>query len=403
MNKKYYFSASLCYLNYFIYGMAYIMLAQNISFLAGKFHTDATGISFLISMYGVGRLFTIYAAGFIGDKIGRKPMIILGALLMAGFLLGIPLAPNYPAAMIAAILGGLSNACLDTATYPCMMEFFPKYAGSATVLIKAFVSFGSTLLPFIIAAFINSHIYWGWAFFLPAFAYILISLCLIKLPFPPMQVTEGPVSSNKESRFVSKPHFKIEGFSLILIGFTAPALLYIMQTWLPTFGQQAIGMSLESSLKLISWYGIGSVISVLALTIVLKRVKPVTVVLVFPIASFFATLFFLLAKSFIVAELMAFLIGVTIAGVLQLGLTVFCEFFPEKKGTITGIMYTSTGIAQTVIPFLTGLILKFHNVRGIFIFSLMINLLAIVFGYIVNFRYRKLLKLPLKKDGEKAI
>ncbi|MFX3619424.1 MAG: MFS transporter [Sporolactobacillus sp.] len=380
MNRKYYFPASLCYMNYFVYGMAYIVLAQNISFLSEKFHTDATGISLLISIYGMGRLLTIFFAGIIGDKVGRKPMIILGSLFMAAFLFGIPLAPNYSVAMIAAILGGLSNACLDTATYPCMMEFFPKYAGSATVLVKAFISFGSTLLPFMIAFFINRRIYWGWSFFLPAIVYVLISLCLIKLPFPPIRVTEDSVESGYKIQFKSKPKFRIEGVSLILIGFTAPSLLYIMQTWLPTFGQQVIGMNLQSSLKLVSWYGMGSVISVLGLTLVLKKIRPVTIVLAFPIASFFTTLFFLYTKSFIMAEIMAFFIGVTVAGVLQLGLTVFCEFFPKKKGTITGIMYTATGVAQTAIPFCTGLILKFHSAKGVFIFSLFVNLLAIILG-----------------------
>jgi MFS family permease len=372
--------------------MAYIMLAQNISFLSTKFNTDAAGISFLISAYGVGRLFTIYIAGCIGDKVGRKPMIILGALLMAIFLLGVPLAPNYAIAMVASVFGGLSNACLDTATYPALMEFFPAYAGSSTVLIKAFCSFGSTLLPFLITFFINNHVYEGWAFFLPAFTFILVSLCLIKLPFPSKK-TKALLASKATHHITVKPNFRIEGIAFILIGFTAPSLLYIMQTWLPTFGQQALGMELGHSLKLISWYGIGSVISVLGLAIILKKVKSVTIVLAFPIASFFFTLVLLFTKSFILAELIIFFIGVTVAGVLQLGLTAFCELFPKKKGTITGIMYTSTGIAQTIIPFITGLILKFQNIYNVFVFSLLINLLAIILGLIVNFRYRKLMHI----------
>lgn len=391
MKNKYVFSAIGCYINYFVFGMAYIMIAQNMSFLTKQFDTDNAGISFLISAFGFGRLFSLYFNGVLSDRIGRKPFVLLGGLFMAIFLIGIPLSPNYQIAIIFAVCGGLANAFLDAGTYPTLMEAFPKTAGSATVIIKAFISFGTTLLPLIISFFISKEIFYGWAFFLPAIIFILNAIILFKAQFPHHKTKEQIEDNSPDVTFISKPKFWQEGLALILIGFTAPALLYIMQIWLPTYGQEVIGMSLVGSLQLLSYYSIGSVISVVGLAVIVrKRVKPVTIILVYPIISFIATIALITIKTPIIAVITSFIIGVTLAGILQLGLTVLCEFFWDKKGTLTGIMYTATGAAAAGIPLVTGYITRFTDINGVFIFALFVNGLGILLAAFLNYRYKVL-------------
>lgn len=151
MKNKYMLSASGMYINYFLLGMVNIMLASNMSFLTKQLNTDGAGISYIISAIGIGKLLSYSLSGILSDKVGRKPLIIVSSLTMAIFLIGIPLSPNYQTAFIFAIIAGIANSAMDAGTYPALIEVFPKSSGSASVLVKAFISAGAALLPFMIA------------------------------------------------------------------------------------------------------------------------------------------------------------------------------------------------------------------------------------------------------------
>lgn len=392
MKNKY--AAIGCYINYFAFGMAYIMIAQNMSFLAEKFNTDNAGVSFLVSAFGIGRLASLYLSGTASDRFGRKPFVVCGAIFCALFLIGIPLSPNYGTAVAFAVLGGLANAFLDAGAYPTLMESFPEAPGAATVAIKAFISVGSLLLPFMISFFLNHDIFFGWSFFVPAIILLASALFLFTVKFPSSQVSTADSETSPVTVFNDKPKFHIEGLVLVGIGFTAPALLYLMNIWLPTYAQEVLGMPLTSSLKLISYYSIGAFISVIVVTIALKKwLKSVHVLLIYPVISLIATIVFMMFDIKAVTIICAFMIGFSLAGVMQLALSVLCELFWKNKGRMTGILCTATSTATAGIPFVTGMITRFTDVTGVFIFSLIINALGILLALIVNYRYQKLTKV----------
>ena len=392
MNSKY-AAAIGSYINYFAFGMAYIMIAQNMSFLTERLGTDNAGVSFLVSAYGIGRLASLYISGHLSDKIGRKPFVITGALLCAAFLIGIPLTTHYEVALMFAVLGGLSNAFLDAGTYPTVMESFPKHTGTATVSVKAFISVGSLILPFMITFFLNHGIFFGWSFFVPAMIFIGSALFLSRAKFPYSKETNANAEATQAAlnQFTEAPKFQIEGLALIGIGFTAPALLYLMNIWMPTYAEEVIGMSLTSSLKLLSYYNIGAFISVILVAFALRKwLKPTHVILAYPIMTMAGTILLMNAKSPLLVAILAFVIGFSLAGVMQLALGVLCDFFWKNKGRMTGIHCTATSLATAGIPFVTGLITRYVDVTGVFMFSLCINALGIVLASIVFYRYRKL-------------
>lgn len=410
MKRKYTATAAGLYLNYFLYGMVNIMLASHMTFLTRQLGTDEAGISMLVSAMGLGRLFTLYVSGVLSDKFGRKPFIIAASMLMAVFLAGIPLASNLTTAMILAVLAGVANALLDSGTYPALIEAYPASAGSATVLVRGVISAGATLLPLMIVFFMNHDMYYGLSFFLPAAVFMLNTIYVGCRKFPDMKPpkTEAePLAS--ASRNAAKPKFWHEGLCLILLGFTGPSLLYIMQLWLPTYGQQAIGLDQAEALKLFSYYNVGSLVSVAVLVVILGRlVKPVTVILLYPCISILAFLALFIIRSPLAAAMDAFVIGFSISGILQLALTVMSEFFSERKGQVTGFIYTATSLAYTVIPYLTGLLLTHLGISAVIAFAIALNTLGICLAVYVNCRYslvfgrskKKTNRLPIRNNSE---
>ncbi|MGR6761958.1 MFS transporter [Paenibacillus sp. T2-29] len=394
------------YVNYLLFGMFNIMLASHMSFLTEHLHTDQAGISLLVSAMGFGRLFTLYISGVLSDRYGRKPFIVAAGLLMTVFLVGIPLSPTFEMAMVLAVLAGVANSFLDSGTYPALIEAFPQSSGSATVLVRGFISIGAAFLPLMIIFFMNHDIFYGFSFFIPALIFALNAIYLFRMKFPDMRVQPAKgqsggtsVSSAKQTGNLkandpSKPRFWQEGVCLILLGFTGPTLLYIVQLWLPTFGQQFIGMTESESLRLLVYYNMGSLVSVFVLVIVLRKwVKPVHIILIYPCISLLAFGALLLFKSGAAAIICASVIG---SGVLQLTLTVMSEFFSQRKGQITGFIYTATSLSYTLIPVFTGFLLKHSQISSVFMLAIIVNVLGIALAVFVNFRYSAV--FPAKRE-----
>ncbi|MEH7341196.1 MFS transporter [Priestia megaterium] len=394
MKNKYMLSASGMYINYFLLGMVNIMLASNMSFLTKQLNTDGAGISYIISAIGIGKLLSYSLSGILSDKFGRKPLILVSSLTMAIFLIGIPLSPNYPTAFIFAIIAGIANSAMDAGTYPALIEVFPKSSGSASVLVKAFISAGAALLPFMIAFFADRDLFYGYAFFLPALIYLLNMIFMFKLPFPNHKREQSTVQQQNtaENKFISPPKMKQEGIALIVIGFTSTALFTVAQIWLPTYGQQVLGMAESSSVRLLSYYSIGALISVLVLAVLLSKVlRPVTVILVYPMITLIAVLTLLFVKVPTIAIVAAFFMGFSTAGVFQLAITFMTELFWNKKGTVTGIVATAAGLAAILLPLATGLMSKTGHISIIFIFDAMLSVVGMAAAAFVNYRYRKIL------------
>ncbi|MGG0638526.1 MFS transporter, partial [Bacillus altitudinis] len=282
MRNPYLRTASSLYINYFLLGMVNIILASNMPFLIKQLDTNSAGISYMISALGIGRVLTYGLSGVLSDRFGRKPVILVSGVLMAVFLIGIPLSPNYQIAFAFAILAGVANSAMDAGTYPALMEAFPQNSGSANVMVKAFISIGATILPLAIFFLAEHDLFYGFAFFVPAFIYLVNVMMLWTLPFPNHRKVEQVQVTEHDGlpRFSSEPTFWREGVALIVISFTSNGLYALPQIWLPTYGEEILGMASGSAVKLLSYYSMGGLLSVLLLAFLLRRiVRPVTVLL----------------------------------------------------------------------------------------------------------------------------
>ena len=383
------------YMNYFLLGMVNVILISNMDSLTKQWNTDSAGISYIIAAIGVGKLFTYAGAGRLSDRFGRKPLIIFSSLMMGIFLFSVPLAPSYQIAILLAFLAGVGNSAMDAGSYPGLIEVFPNSAGSASVMVKAFMASGTALLPFMILFFANRDMFYGFSFFVPAGLYLLAMLFLLLASFPNHRIVRSSASkqdSGEGNRFISEPIFSKEGLALVVIGFTSTGLFTVAQIWLPSYGEEVLGLSTASSIKLLSYYSIGSLLSVLTLAVALKKfVRPVTVIVIYPIITFMAIITILTIKIPSVAIVAAFFIGLSTAGIFQLAIAIMTELFWRKKGRVTGIIATAAGLAAVVMPLATGLLSKTGNISIIFIFDAFLAVIGFLAAIFVYYRYGKVI------------
>ncbi|MFC5590986.1 MFS transporter [Sporosarcina soli] len=387
-------ATSVIYTNFFLLGMVNVILISNMGSLTSQWSTDSAGISYIISAIGIGKLLTYAYLGRLSDRIGRKPLIIFASFTLGIFLVGIPLAPSFQVAFILAFLAGVGNSALDAGAYPALAEAYPKATGSASILVKAFMATGTALLPLMILFIAKQELFYGTTFFVLAAVYFLATFLLIPASFPNHRMKRTAKTDDDQGegkKFVSEPQFNKEGLALVLIGFTSTALFTVAQIWLPSYGEEVLGMPTESAIKLLSYYSVGGIVSVLTLAVLMKKfLRPVTIIVIYPIITFFSILTILTVKIQSVTIVAAFFIGLSTAGIFQLAIAIAAELFWMKKGRVMGLIATAAGLASVVMPLATGLLSKTGNISNIFIFDAFIAVTGFFAACYVFARYGKI-------------
>lgn len=393
MKNKYLPTAIGLYINYIIHGMGVIIISQNQKALMGQWDTDLMGIAKVISMLGIGRLIAILISGRLSDKFGRKPFIYLGIVTYSLYFFGILYSKSVTTAMIFAVIAGVSNSFLDSGTYPALMESFPKKAGTANVLIKAFVQIGQFTLPIMLKIINTNQLWFGWSFIIPIIVFVLNGLFLLKRPFPDQDAKENQQAEIQAVTFKSQPKIAIEGVCFIIYGFISQATFYLISQFIGIYGEEVAQMTTDNANLLISYYSTGSLIYVAVTAVLATKVRPVYLVTLYTLVSFVTILIMWLFPTPLVMMIGAALVGFFAAGgVMQLGLTVMGELFPAGKGTITGIFYTFGSIASFLIPIIAAAIAK-NNVRSIMLFDTIIAGIGFLLAVIIFIRYRKTVDL----------
>lgn len=393
MKNKYLPTAIGLYINYIIHGMGVIIISQNQKALMGQWDTDLMGIAKVISMLGIGRLIAILISGRLSDKFGRKPFIYLGIVTYSLYFFGILYSKSVTTAMIFAVIAGVSNSFLDSGTYPALMESFPKKAGTANVLIKAFVQIGQFTLPIMLKIINTNQLWFGWSFIIPIIVFVLNGLFLLKRPFPDQDAKENQQAEIQAVTFKSQPKIAIEGVCFIIYGFISQATFYLISQFIGIYGEEVAQMTTDNANLLISYYSTGSLICVAVTAVLATKVRPVYLVTLYTLVSFVTILIMWLFPTPLVMMIGAALVGFFAAGgVMRLGLTVMGELFPAGKGTITGIFYTFGSIASFLIPIIAAAIAK-NNVRSIMLFDTIIAGIGFLLAVIIFIRYRKTVDL----------
>lgn len=392
-NTPFLLAITCIYLSYFLHGISVITLAQNMSSLAEKFSTDNAGVAYLISGIGLGRLVSILFFGVLSDKFGRRAIILLGAILYMLFFFGIPASPNLMIAFILAVCVGVANSALDTGGYPALMECFPKASGSAVILVKAMVSFGQMVYPIVVSTMLLNHVWYGYAVIIPGVLFVVITLMLLKSRFPSQMVDAGIAKELPQMN--SKPLVWLEGMASVMFGVAAFSTFYVIVVWMPKYAMAFAGMAEADALKTISYYSMGSLVCVFIFAALLKKlVRPIWAnVFNAGLATITAAVIYLYPSP-LVCNVGSFLIGFSAAGgILQLGVSVMSEFFPRSKAKVTSIYMMMGGVANFIIPLITGYLSNI-GLQYIILLDLAFALLAFVTAIIVFIRYYRVFDIP---------
>ena len=384
MKKQNYASAAASvYLNYAVVGAATIFISQYREVLAKAWNANSTSISLVMAMVGLGRIFTILFAGAISDKIGRRKTLLIALICDIIFLLGAAYANNVWIAGIASLFFGATNSFGDTAGYPALADAFPDKTATMNSFVKAAMQIMQMLFPF-----------WVKLIKSPQITALVLSVILIvdiiitlKAAYAPQSEDSNKKNSNIETKVTDtqeeKPKLAIDGAMIITLGFTLCFTFYIFSLYAPYYGQYVLNQSAENGNQLVSWYSIASLISVFITSILVTKIRRLTLIVTYETISAIGLLLMILAPSQTTAAIGALLVGFFAAGgIWQVGLSVLTSYFPQSHGKIT---------SYYVAPLVAAFVLKANSTSTLMVFwiTAIITIISVVIALILIKRGRK--------------
>lgn len=387
--KSLYPTAFVLYLSFFVHGFGAAILSQNTKSFQALWNTDAAGVLYVISALGIGRLITYPFSGAISDKFGRRLTVIIGCLVYIGFFGGILLAPNTTVAFFVAILAGVANGFLDSGVLPAVMEILVQSSGLASILSKLCIAIAQYILPVMVTFWASNGLWFGWTFVICIVLLAIISLLLTKLPF----ATVGEAKAETAADVVKvKSNFWIEGVALIIMGYTATATFQVFLNINKDYGMTFLNMTEAAAGKIGSNYALGSIFAVCLNVVLVKWVKPVRMIVVYPALSLATLLWMYFVPSPIVAQIGGFLIGATCAGgVLQFLVSVMSDLFPASKAKAVSMIMIAGALCAFSITAIAGTVTSKFGVQYTLLVSAVLAVVSIIASIVVNIRYNMLM------------
>lgn len=423
-NNKYNITAILLWMTYFCHGIQAIIISQNANFFAHKWNVEAATIFAVIAWTGLGKISFLTFSGSLSDKIGRKPLIVLGLMgyvLMFGSFL---VATTIFMANILAFIGGAMTSLYDGAINPALFEMYPENKSRASIFSKAFISVSSMLYPLLVAFLVSHKMSTEIGILVPFVLSILVLVGVLLAPFPDndirkeqkisagqaiklLEAKQSLESVSSESTEVRKyqnaANFTIDGFVLSAFAFTIYSTFYLFQQASKLYAQNVIHMSETGAATVTSYYQLGGLLATIIFSLLMARgIRDIALLVISPIFAGLAGLLVYFVPTAGTLTFAGIIIGFFAAGgLLQMGNAVLNQFFDKNKGRNTSIYYFVMALGSYIVPMLASKLIAANRADLIMVFVSICGFASAALMIFASKRYRHIFGVSVFTNSKK--
>lgn len=115
--------------------------------LAANTGSGLAAVGGVITALFVGSLFSLLIAGPLNDRIGQRPVLLVGVALLALGTFGIAASHWLPLMLLCALVAGLGHGAIDVSTNVLVAEVFAARSAAALNLLNVFFGLGAVAGP----------------------------------------------------------------------------------------------------------------------------------------------------------------------------------------------------------------------------------------------------------------
>ena len=286
---------------------------------------------------------------FIGplvDKLGHKPLAIVGFAVVSASMFLLAYAPSFNLAMLAAIFLGIGAMCLNTVgnTLIPVVLFDGNDPARAGNFGNGFFGMGLVVVPWLVSGLNTLGIASSAALAILGVLVIIFLLFALTASYP--QVSTG---------YKLSMAFKVLGNGAVLIAalalFCYIALENTMSTWLKPYLHEIFGNA-DTAGFFLGFFGLSMMVGRFLASAVKNLTEiGVKVIVVSALVALGAILLMILTKNPVIAVVTVVIIGLTFAPIFPtvVGVT-FAKFEPQLYGSIFGIIFSVGLLGGTFVP-----------------------------------------------------
>src|SRR5712692_2089437 len=145
-------------------GLDATVLSVALPTLAGALHASATDLQWFVSAYTLGLAVGLLPGGVLGDRFGRKRVMLITLAVFGAGSLACAYAPNAAAFIAARTVLGLSAGFMLPLVLSVVAVMFSDEERGRAVGIWAAANFLALPIGPILGGWLLSSYWWGWVF-----------------------------------------------------------------------------------------------------------------------------------------------------------------------------------------------------------------------------------------------
>ena len=368
-------------------GYQYIVLK-----VAEEYGLSQSRMGILISMHFIAATIMPPLIGPLSDRIGKKKTTILGCLFyLAGAV--ICCFVHSPMGFAAGIFGaGAAFGSLLTTCQAALSDAHPGEGGKYVSLFQGTLGIGCVVIPLVLAFLMETAgCSWRVLFLICGAGFFLVMAAAFRIRFP--EASGGAGAQKEESRNAAGRNLFSGLVSVFLIGTLTGILLYMFcETTLTFFMDSYFTLVFEEPSRsaaalALFWAGL-AMIRLLA-----SRFYRYACILVpiLMLSSAAVMVLFAVNQSPVVAVALAGIAGILFGPIWPFLLGIATDRYPERTGTVTGLVMLMDGSGGALAPVLIGFLSDLAGLRLAFgLVGISLALSATVFVFMVSgFRSRR--------------
>lgn len=383
-NQKHRNTILVSFFNNFYAGMMnLILIGLQISFMI-SLNRPATDTALLISLQSFGTLFTMYFAGSLSDKVGRKNLMIIGIVFYLLYIIGFIVFNSFNALIVFSVLAGIGSGLIDSPGKSLIFDAVEGKTGPYLSVNQVFFSAGTVFSTTLASLFTLKE--WSWKniyiFFLSVTVIYLV--VLLRAKFPPVKRTEITETDNSSNRNLgARPIMMM----LLIIMLLFATIQSVLSTWLPQLAMTLKNMSEAFSVSLLTYYQIGGVLGAILIGQWMKKIHTTTFMIISPliVAVVLSIVVFMPIDTMmgILVLIIGFFLAIYYAYCINMGGLIY----PNNTGAASGAVGTMFMFGQTVTITLSTFFVRKWDLLSLFILSIFLVIVLLLLATFFRKKY----------------
>lgn len=316
--------------------------------MAFEFHASHTAMSAVFATTAAFSFFLGPLTGNIADRYGPRPVVAVGAVLMAAGLIITARIHYFPLVFLSYGAGlGSAVACIYIPCVAAVGAWFKKRRVVALGIAISGIGCGTLISAPLSATLINDY---GWRSATEIFGWAGGALLVVAAVF----LFRPPISGKKTCVSVF-PMLRTPAFALLYGSLLfAGTAIYVSFVFLPVYADD-LGATRVAGAALVGYIGASSVVGRLGLNAFAPRFGLMAMYLTSYAILLVSFAFWLAAHAYPLLAIFSCVMGVGYGGIAAMAPAVTASIFGvEGLGELLGILFTALGAACLVGPPIAG-------------------------------------------------